>query len=500
MRTVPLFVLLSLALSQRAHAGPSKDPIAPYVGDWVAVGWGTEVRFKQSRKEFVRQLAGGRNVPGQTGEETIMSLTVKHAAEFAFTVLPDGTVRGRGAVAYALFPNLCGVAALTEQVNKAVNMMDKIPFVFQLASELGKGVIGSLHADWYAKEAELANSLTGWRLDHAEGAVKSMGAKDKASMQALHITAWLRDHEPDEVVDLAKTVIKNRCNTGAFTFLAGFSCTILGSTPVAQEVEKFGELLFGKAMDSVWELSGDRMIDKLKALDLEGQRDMARCQLGSGAAMHAGAQVGPADAKELAKEMAPELAKAALESAVGGGPVGLMLAIPGVTQVQYLYKGFPKGPEKRLFKIKGKLVAYGDGPRLELAMDGDVEGDTRLAVEYQVNYKTDRATFPAWSPFRKTGARVWPSGTITLHEDSQTMQTRTFTDEATGKTMTTQIPLFVTKLRKLESNLPFAAFEETGIRRDNVKPWHDYAYYWTAIKVTGLGERITATVRPEDLE
>ena len=483
MRSVLLgLVVLALPLASRSSA----DPVAPYVGDWVGTAWGSEVRFKQSRREFVTQLAGGRRVPGQTGDETIMSLTVKHTAEFAFTVLPDGTVRGRGAIAYDLFPNLCGVAALTRQVNEAVNLMDKIPFIFQLATELGKGVIKALNADWHAKEAGLANALAGWRLDSPEGLASHMSAGEKAKMPAVHIVAWLRQNEPDEVVNLAKAVIRNRCtgNSRTMMFLSGFSCGLLGSVPVAQEVEGFGELLFGKAMDAVWEGLGDAMVNKLKALGLESQRDEARCQAGGAPGMRAGTKVGPSTAGELARDLAPEAAKAALEAAAGGVPVGLMLSIPGVTQVQYHYKGLPKGPERRVFAIKGRLFVTGDGAHLELEQDGDVEGDKRLTVEYQVNYKTDRATFPVWSPFRKTSGRARPSGVMTLHEHRQLVERRTFRDQATGKSVTLDVPTDVTSTRRLDMNLPFATFEETGSRRDGVKPWHEYEYYWSAIKVT----------------
>jgi len=501
MRSVVVgLIVLALPLASRSDAGPKADPIAPYVGDWVGTAWGTEVRFKQSRREFVSQLAGGRKVPGQTGEETIMALTVKHTAEFAFTVLPDGSVRGKGAIVYDLFPNLCGVAALTKQVNTAVNMMDKIPFIFQLATELGKGVVKALNADWHAKEAGLANALAGWKLDSPEGMASHVLPGQKAKMPALHIGAWLRQHEPDEVVDLAKTVIKNRCNAGKATFLSGFSCGLLGSVPVAQEVEGFGELLFGKAMDAVWEGLGDKMVEKLKALGLESQRDEARCQGGGAPGMRAGAKVGPATAGEYAQEVAPDAAKAALEMAAGGAPVGMMLSIPGVTQVQYHYKGLPNGPEKRVFAIKGRLVVAGDGARLELEQDGDVQGDKRLKVEYQVNYKTDRATFPTWSPFRKAGGRARPSGVMTLREHRQVPQKRTFRDQATGKSMTVDVPVDVTTTHRLDLNLPFATFEEAGYRRDGVKPWHDYEYYWSAIKVTSPEAWKPPKLQPGDLE
>jgi hypothetical protein len=58
--------------------------------------------------------------------------------------------------------------------------------------------------------------------------------------------------------------------------------------------------------------------------------------------------------------------------------VGTIPSIPGVTQIQYEYKGLPNGPELRTFKISGYVDGNVFHAGLHLKMVGDVDGDKNL--------------------------------------------------------------------------------------------------------------------------
>ncbi|NNG27546.1 MAG: hypothetical protein HKM87_08470, partial [Ignavibacteriaceae bacterium] len=96
----------------------SNNPsIDAFIGDWVGTGWGWEIRFKQSAGEFGKQFARGKlNLPFEN-EKIIMSLMVTHTTHFYLNIDATGNVKGEGIVTYDLIPNLCGLAALTKQVN-----------------------------------------------------------------------------------------------------------------------------------------------------------------------------------------------------------------------------------------------------------------------------------------------------------------------------------------------------------------------------------------------
>ncbi len=88
------------------------SPFAPYMGDWVGIGWGWEVRFK----------SGDWN--GHPNEKnSVMTLTVRHLMRFNFTVDAQGQVVGNGEVTYDLDPNLCGVYRAAEQINMAIDVL-----------------------------------------------------------------------------------------------------------------------------------------------------------------------------------------------------------------------------------------------------------------------------------------------------------------------------------------------------------------------------------------
>ena len=90
-----------------------------------------------------------------------------------------------------------------------------------------------------------------------------------------------------------------------------------------------------------------------------------------------------------------------------------------------------------------------DGAKLHLKMDGNVEGDKNLHVQYEVNYQKTKQAFPAWSPFLDRPGDL----------------TRGFVR------------------RGLNTLSATADFSETGQHRNGVKVWHDYEYAWHAEKV-----------------
>jgi hypothetical protein len=232
-----------------------------------------------------------------------------------------------------------------------------------------------------------------------------------------------------------------------------------------------------------YEYLGTKLPEKMKALDLEAQQSTALCNCATGqASIKGGNAVGPATLKELVSTFGVDVAKALfMDVATGSLPVGLILSIPGVTQIQYYYKGLQNGPETRRFDIKGKLV---DG-KLYLEMDGNVyDGPKNLTVEYMVNYKKETPTFPTWSPFLQGAATMYPSGTTaTIYEQVSKTRIEKFKDVATGQTKSIEIPYTETTEIKETLPFPFASFREAGKQRNGVKVWHEYEYNWSVYKV-----------------
>jgi hypothetical protein len=221
----------------------------------------------------------------------------------------------------------------------------------------------------------------------------------------------------------------------------------------------------------------------MKALDLQGQQGNALCNCAAGqASIGGGNSVGPATIKEMISTFGVDVAKTLfMDIATGSLPVGLMLSIPGVTQIQYYYKGLQNGPETRRFNIKGKLI---DG-ELFLNMDGKVfEGSERLTIEYMVNYKKETPTFPTWSPFLQKAAIMQPKGSqATIYEQVTKIRQEKFKDAATGQSKTIDIPYYVTTETKEILPFPFATFREAGKQRNGVKVWHEYEYNWSVYKI-----------------
>jgi hypothetical protein len=280
---------------------------------------------------------------------------------------------------------------------------------------------------------------------------------------------------------------------GEFAFFLDMSAKIGQAT-----VAKFEGMFLGmegqlaKTMKNVaeqglsltYEYLGTKLPEKMKALDLEAQQGTALCNCAAGqASIKGGNAVGPATIKEMVSTFGVDVAKALfMDMATGNLPVGLILSIPGVTQIQYYYKGLQNGPETRKFNIKGKLV----NGELFLNMDGDVyEGSKLLTIEYMVNYKKETPTFPTWSPFLSKGAIMQPAGsTVTIYEQVIKTRSETYKDAATGETKTIEIPYTETKESREILPFPFASFREAGKQRNGVKVWHEYEYNWSVYKAS----------------
>jgi hypothetical protein len=396
---------------------------------------------------------------------------VKHSTQFAITVDAEGNVTGHGVATYDLFPNLCGVATLTKQVNDAVNLMDKIGFIFQISTEVGNSARQSFMREWHEQEQKLFIRMKAWQDTQKQDPVKAM--------------QMLQQSGEEGMASMAQTIMLKRCTSSSkWTLATGFDCGLIAHPPGSVDVDSAGDIAKSFLANVSWDYFGDKMTNSMQALSLDDQRDEQRCKLGAGPSARAGTQVGPSSAGDLVKDMAPNVAKAALDVATGGLPTGMMLSIPGVTQVQYDYKGLSKGPEKRQFDITGKLYLTSGGPRLRLQIDGDVQGDKNLYVEYMVNYKKEKQPFPVWSPFLKDPGKLLPFGQMTTYEHAVSMQRKTFKDEATGKSEVIDIPVDVVKAKSQEMRTPFGWFRESGRNRNGVKAWHEYEYYWNVVQVT----------------
>lgn len=206
------------------------------------------------------------------------------------------------------------------------------------------------------------------------------------------------------------------------------------------------------------------------------------CHCGAGASVNAGAKYGPTTIEELVRELGPDVATTLMfDVALGSPPVGLVLSIPGVTQVQYYYKGLINGPENRSFDIKGKVA----GNNLYLDLSGDVKGgDKNLTIEYMVNYKKDRAKFPCWSPFLDEPADLFTKGDEVLYEFITVPKIFPLKDEDTGKITEITVPEKRTVKKIVKHEGPFAVFHKNGTHRNNKSMWHEYEYTWRAYKLT----------------
>ncbi|MBT8380690.1 MAG: hypothetical protein KJN64_15890 [Ignavibacteria bacterium] len=453
---------------------PSNDA---YVGDWVGTGWGWEIRFKQSAGEFGKQFARGKIDLPFENEKIIMSLMVTHTTHFYLKIDKSGNIKGEGIITYDLIPNLCGLAALTKQVNEAINMMDKIPSIFKWSGELSKKAIKNFNREWADEYSKYAGSLE--ELSSITEQSGSVSQEEIKSFVEKWITgAWYSD----DIRQLAASIISNRCSSGEHNFGNDIDCKLIVALLNKNVTESVSKMALDKLIDQVLSKLSEKYKEKMKGIALDSQKGEELCKCGAGASVVAGNKFGPTTLEELVMQFGPDILDAAMfQAALGSAPFGLVLSIPGVTQVQYYYKGLKDGPENRKFKIKGKLISG----KLYLEMNGDVyDGDKNLTVEYQVNYKKETPKFPCWTPFRKDGAAVKESGKETIYESKEFVTIKEFKDPATGKKITIEVPERVTSKKEIFQHTPFATFRETGNHRDGKSMWHDYEYVWNVHRIT----------------
>jgi putative deaminase of polymorphic toxin system len=208
----------------------------------------------------------------------------------------------------------------------------------------------------------------------------------------------------------------------------------------------------GDDPDAVLQALGSSSKKKIDALTAQARKEDSACALGAAKGVGGGTNVGPTP-----DQFAAAIVQSAIENAKSMtlGP-GLVLSIPGLTQIQYEYKGLANGPEVRSFRIAGHVEGNVDNAKLRLKMDGDVEGDKNLYVEYTVNYRKTRNPFPAWSPFLDNPGDV----------------SRTFVRDV------------------LDTLAAKASFSEKGQHRNGVQVWHDYEYHWHAEKVGAFSKDV----------
>lgn len=488
---IPIFIITNLFSQTPSKFESTKEEnpqsIDAYIGDWVGTGWGWEIRFKQSAGDFGKQFAKGKIDLPFENEKIIMSLMVTHTTHFYLNIDKDGNVKGEGIITYDLIPNLCGLAALTKQVNEAINMMDKIPSIFKWAGELSKKAVLNFNREWADEYSKFANSLdefSSFTKKYALGEPGSPSAEDIKDF----VEKWCRDaSNTDDIRELASSIILNRCSSGGYNFGTDLSCSLLGDLALNEEVESVTKIALGEVVEQVMGKLSEKYKEKMKGIELESQKGEELCKCGAGASVVAGNKYGPTTLEELVMQFGPDILDAAMfQAALGSAPFGLVLSIPGVTQVQYYYKGLKDGPENRKFKIKGILKSG----KLYLEMDGDVyDGDKNLTVEYQVNYKKETPKFPCWTPFLKDGADAKESGKDTIYESKEFVSIKEFVDPVTGKKIQIEVPERVTSKKEIYQHTPFATFRETGTHRDKKSMWHDYEYIWNAHRVTTPKEK-----------
>ena len=266
--------------------------IDAFVGDWVGTGWGWEIRFKQSAGDFGKQFARGKLDLPFENEKIIMSLMVTHTTHFYLKIDKTGNVKGEGTITYDLIPNLCGLAALTKQVNEAINMMDKIPSIFMWAGELSKKAITNFNSEWAEEYANYAGSLEEFssftkRFTGDPGSVSEKEIKE-------FVEKWCTDaSKSEDIRELAAKVILNRCATGKYNFGTDMNCSLLGGLLDQEGAESLGKMALDELIDQVLSKLSEKYKEKMKGIELESQKGEELCKCGAGASVVAGNKYGP---------------------------------------------------------------------------------------------------------------------------------------------------------------------------------------------------------------
>jgi outer membrane protein OmpA-like peptidoglycan-associated protein len=335
---------------------------------------------------------------------------------------------------------------------------------------------------WHEEENKLASNLN--ELDVLTKRYMESLSKGKTPKQFEdEFMKWLSANaSSDDVTQLAAGIIFNNCASGKYNLANSIYCGSIMGEAMETELKSWAEMAKEELIDQIMSELSEKFNEAMRSIAVESEKGEELCRCGAGASVNAGAKYGPTTLEELVLALGPDIATSALfESALGSPPVGLVLSIPGVTQVQYYYKGLINGPENRSFEIKGNLT----GDKMYLQLNGDVkDGDKNLTIEYMVNYKKENAQFPCWTPFLDDGADVFSEGYETVYEVKEIIEKKFFKDEKTGQMVTIDIPRKETKTKKIFRDSPFATFHESGVHRNNKSMWHEYEYFWNAHKLT----------------
>jgi len=133
MKRIALIAAAVVWIGSAATSIPAENPpeirLKALAGDWTGKAAGAEVRFRRRGMGM-----------------TIMTLTTKHAAEFFFTIRPDGNILGEGAILYTLDPDLSGVEALAGAVKGLINLMPmpSVPGAGKVAGHFGDAMTGAM--------------------------------------------------------------------------------------------------------------------------------------------------------------------------------------------------------------------------------------------------------------------------------------------------------------------------------------------------------------------
>ncbi len=402
---------LRKSISPENYRPADTSDMSKYMGEWVGGGWGWEVRFKQNYGEFISQFSGVdlEDLPFK-GEQNIMSLMVAHQTAFAFEVDENGYLQGTGTITYDLFPNLCGLNALTTNINKGVQYFDKI---FQLS-----GMV-----------------------------------------------------TVQEAIDFTKLSVE-------------YDSKVFFGAKASQQYDNAINAFIQKDWSKLLQLSvKEAYVDSKKTSDM--------CTMVNiNSKIKGGLSIGPMSLDELLTNASLDVGKSVMDTILNldvHAVTGFLLNVPGLTQIQYSYKGLQNGPESRTFSISGRIDENG---KMYLNMDGLLNGGSNdLVVEYTVNYETERPTFPVWSPFLENQpGTIYPANReyIVYDYKDQNLQKNynaydSRTGDVTPATVTVSTPIIETSREKLE--YPMATFKASGTKRNGVDVWHEYEYSWNAYRV-----------------
>ena len=223
----------------------------------------------------------------------------------------------------------------------------------------------------------------------------------------------------------------------------------------------------------------NKMLKKENYMIKESDDSQKVCSVAAGlASVSGGLKIGPSTIEELYDVARFNVAKSLTLDITN--PLNFMLNVPGVTKIQYNYKGLQNGPEHRHYTLSGHID---DNGKMFLEVD-NIEGSQDLVIEYMVNWQKETPSFPVWSPFLDNSGVVYPANReVTVYDYTTKNVTKTFKD-LDGKEQSVVVPVKELKAKKTTLNAPMASFKEVGTQRNGVSVWHEYEYSWNVYKLS----------------